>query len=249
MFYKKLIHIVFCFAVGGMAVSFSGGPNVADCRLRLSFQHFVGKEILQLDSVVYKNDLGQTFTVSKFKYYISNFHFKNQNGRDFYLPASFLINEEMKESRELLLNSIPEGAYTSIDFIVGVDSTHNCSGAQSGALDPVNAMFWAWNTGYIFLKLEGRSLFSKSPGNFFEYHIGGYRSPANNIRKISLDLGSQKLFVGSQQQAALEIKVDLLEMLKTPTSIDFEKIPVVNVAANSGLIADNYCDMFKVAVK
>jgi hypothetical protein len=240
---------VFCFAFGWMAVSFSGGTNGTASRLRLSFNHVVGKEVLQLDSVVYKNDLGQTFTVSKFKYYISNFHFKNQNGRDFYLPSSFLINEEMKESRELLLNSMPEGVYTSIDFIVGVDSIHNCSGAQSGALDPVNAMFWAWNTGYIFLKFEGRSAFSKSPGNFFEYHVGGYRSPANNIRKISLDLGAQKLFVGSKQEAALEIKVDLLEMLKTPTSVDFEKMPVVNMATNSGLIADNYRDMFKVAVK
>ena len=59
--------------------------------------------------------------------------------------------------------------------------------AQTDALDPVNAMFWAWNTGYIFLKLEGRSSFSKLPGNIFEYHIGGYKSPSNCIRTISLN--------------------------------------------------------------
>ena len=232
-------------AILWVAMSFSGNSpkqNTENKKLTISFDHYVGSELLKLDSAIYKNELGQTFTLSNFKYYISNLHFKNSSGKDFTLNKSFLINEDEESTKQILINSFPEGNYTSVDFIIGVDSLHNCSGAQSGALDPVNAMFWAWNTGYIFLKLEGRASVSKSPGNFFEYHIGGYKQPTNSIRKISLNLSKTDL----ARSQTLKIKVNALEILKTPTTIDFEKLSSVTDALNAGVIANNYADMFEV---
>ncbi|MEO6302783.1 MAG: MbnP family protein, partial [Bacteroidia bacterium] len=126
-----------------------------------------------------------------------------------------------------------------------VDSFHNCSGAQSGALDPVNAMYWAWNTGYIFLKLEGASKFSKSPGNFFEYHIGGYKQPNNNIRKVSFTF-DPPIKTEQQKPQALNFKVNVLELLKTPTAIDFEKFSSITDLRNANTVADNYSDMFEL---
>src|ERR1700746_1185644 len=154
--------------------------------LSIAFSHYVDDRPLNLYSNVYTNNLGQTFTVNNFKYYISNIHLQKKDGTEFISPDYFLINEDEESSKNIILNNIPDGEYTSISFIVGVDSAHNCSGAQSGALDPANGMFWAWNTGYIFLKLEGKSKFSGGPGGIFEYHIGGYKSSANSIRTISL---------------------------------------------------------------
>jgi hypothetical protein len=232
-------------AILGVAMSFSGNyqnQKTTKNQFTISFAHFAGNEKLKLDSATYKNELGQTFTLSNFKYYISNIHFKNSNGKDFTLNGSFLINEDEETTKQIIINSFPEGNYTSVDFIVGIDSIHNCSGAQSGALDPVNAMFWAWNTGYIFLKLEGRANASRSPGNFFEYHIGGYKQPTNSIRKISLDLSKSEIEVSH----TLKIKVNILEILKTPTIIDFEKLSSVTDALNAGSIANNYMDMFEI---
>jgi hypothetical protein len=220
--------------------NFSNKKNIVP--LRISFEHFVGNEILKLDSANYKNALGQTFTVSKFKYYVSNFHFKNSAGKDISMEGSFLINEDEEETKKILLAKIPEGNYTSMDFILGVDSLHSCSGAQSGALDPVNAMFWAWNTGYIFLKLEGRANTSLSPGHFFEYHIGGYKQPINCIRKISFDLSKSEKTLTKE----IKIKVNVLEILKTPNAIDFSKLSSVTDLKNATVIADNYKDMFEL---
>lgn len=231
-------------AILWVAMSFTGSlqnkkNNVTP--ISISFDHFVGSKILKLDTVNYKNELGQTFTISKFKYYLSNFRFKTSTGKDVSMEGSFLINEDEEETKKIILAGIPEGNYTSMDFILGVDSLHNCSGAQSGALDPVNAMYWAWNTGYIFLKLEGSAGASLSPGHFFEYHIGGYKQPANCIRKISFDLGKNEKLIKE-----LKIKVNVLEILKAPNAIDFSKLSSVTDHKNATVIADNYKDMFEL---
>jgi len=228
-----------------VAMSFKVGPSTKKnngAPLSISFDHFVGNKRLRLDTVNYKNALGQSFTITKFKYYVSNFHFKNSEGKDLFINETFLINEDEEETKKILLAKIPEGNYTSMDFIIGVDSLHNCGGAQSGTLDPVNAMYWAWNTGYIFLKLEGQAGKSLSPGHFFEYHIGGYKQPTNCIRKISFDLGKSEKTITKE----IKIKVNVLEMLKTPNTIDFSKLSSVTDHKNAAVLADNYKDMFEV---
>lgn len=208
--------------------------------------HFVGNTPLKLDSLDYKNELGQSFRVTKFKYYIGNIILKQSSGNKFISKEYFLIDEEEEDSKQLILENVPSGNYSFIEFIVGVDSLHNCSGAQSGALDPINAMFWAWNSGYIFLKLEGNSPSSRSPGHIFEYHIGGYKHPDYCIRKISLPITKNGPFENIKTQT-INLKVDLLELLKTPTNIDFEKLSSVTDFHNATTFADNYKDMFSIS--
>ncbi len=225
-----------------VAMSFTARPSGG--KLSIVFDHYVGDRLLQLDSVTYNNALGQPFTITKFKYYIGNIQLRKANGAAASFDDYHLIDEEESLSKKINLD-IPAGEYTGIDFIIGVDSLHNCSGAQSGALDPVNAMFWAWNTGYIFLKLEGKSPVSKSPGNVFEYHIGGYKQPANCIRHISLNF-AQPLTMEHTGNKELHLKADAAELLKTPTTIDISTLSSVTDFHNATTIADNYMDMFSV---
>lgn len=213
--------------------------------LSIGFNHYIDSLVLKLDGTIYKNSFGQTFTVGNFKYYLSNIHLKNISGKEFVSKEYFLINEDLEESKKILLNKIPDGEYTSISFTIGVDSLHNCSGAQSGALDPVNAMFWAWNTGYIFMKLEGKSSFSTATGKIFEYHIGGFKEPSNAIRTVTLKL-DQPLQIEGSKTAELKINVNAAEVLKSPTAVDFSKLPTVVDSKNSTMIADNYVDMFSI---
>ena len=214
-------------------------------KLQVNFKHVVANELLKLDSAYYKNELGQPFSIFKFKYYIGEIHLKNSQGKDYVSKDYFLINEDEELSKQVTLNQIPNGNYTSIRFILGVDSLHNCSGAQSGALDPLNAMFWAWNTGYIFLKLEGNSSASKSPGGIFEYHIGGYKQPSNCIRTIEFDLTKNPIIINNKT-SFLEIKTNVAEILKSPNTIDFSILSSVTDSKNAELIANNYKDMFSV---
>ncbi len=224
----------------GMNLKNSGGNVVID------ISDYVGNSLLKLDSAHYTNALGQDFTVTNFKYYVGNFHLKNDRGKEFVSDNYFLVKADDVASQSFFLSNIPAGNYVSMSFVLGVDSLNNCNGAQSGDLDPVNGMFWSWNTGYIFLKLEGKSPASKSTGNIFEYHIGGYKSPNNCIRTVTIDLKKTPLVIQSGKSGEIGLKADAAEVLKTPITIDFSQLSSVTDFHYATTIADNYKDMFSL---
>jgi hypothetical protein len=225
----------------GSGYSQKAKPNA----IEMNFSHYVGNEVLKLDSVIYKNALNQDFSVTKFKYYIGNIVLSRRDGKPVAYNNYFLIDEEKPGSKKVVLENIPDGEYVSVNFTIGVDSIDNCSGAQSGALDPINGMFWTWNTGYIFMKLEGTSEVSAAPNAMLEYHIGGFKNPHNCIRTMSLALDTP-ILITNHCNRTIEIKADVLEILKTPTSIDFSNLSTVTDFNNATTFADNYSDMFSI---
>ncbi len=119
------------------------------------------------------------------KYYVSNVELTNEDGTVWKAPESYyLVDLSQPLTTQLELTNVPAGHYTGMSFLLGVDSVRNVSGAQTGALDATNGMFWSWNSGYIFLKAEGTSPES-SNGNF-SYHLGGFSGANNATQKINL---------------------------------------------------------------
>ena len=237
---RKLVYSVLCIAALVAAMSFTS-PGYG--KLTIRFENFVSDKPLKLDSVYYKNALGQSFNVSMFKYYVGNFHLKNEEGKEFISHGYFLINQEEKNSMQITIDSVPFGEYKGIEFTLGVDSIDNCSGAQSGALDPVNGMFWAWNTGYIFLKMEGQSPFSNATGKRLEFHIGGYKQQNNCIKQIHFEY---KLQIKENENEKIFIDADASKLFSSPNLIDFSKISTVTDFHNAKAIADNYSKMFSI---
>lgn len=214
-------------------------------QVEIQVSHLVGKERLQLDTATYHNELQQDFKVSNLKYYIGQLIFTKSDGTTEEYKDYFLIDEYEAESKKITLKSLPEGTYTSMSFLLGVDSASNCSGAQSGALDPMYAMFWAWNSGYIFFKLEGSSSYSTAPGKQYEFHIGGFKQPVNNIKRIEISF-SEKLIVKSKEHLQINLSMDVLEVLKNPNLIDFSEHHSITGTEHSTLISSNYTDVFRL---
>jgi hypothetical protein len=79
----------------------------------------------------------------------------------------------------------------TLRFDIGIDSLTNVSGALSGDLDPQRGMYWAWQSGYVNMKIEGRSPQCKSRKNVFQYHIGGYLPPFYGKRHVELPVNAQ----------------------------------------------------------
>ena len=77
-----------------------------------------------------------------------------------------------------------------IQFNIGIDSLTNVSGALGGDLDPQKGMYWAWQSGYINTKIEGRSPHCKNRKNAFQFHIGGYLQPFYAIRRVEMPLNA-----------------------------------------------------------
>jgi hypothetical protein len=72
------------------------------------------------------------------------------------------------------------------NFRFGVDSMLQENGVGEGDLDPINGMYWTWNSGYIQMKLEGKFIVDTITSKKFEYHIGGFRNGLNVSKTRSI---------------------------------------------------------------
>lgn len=135
-----------------------------------------------------------TLNFVTFKYYISNIRLKKADGSWWTQPNSyFLLDLSNGTSPSVSLSGVPKGEYTDIEYVLGVDSTRNVSGAQDGALAPSLGMFWSWNSGYIMLKAEGTS--PNAGMGSFTYHLGGFSGANNMVTRKTHYFGANSLTV------------------------------------------------------
>ena len=225
--------------------------------LSVEFDNIAGSSDLQLNTGVYTNAVGEKLTVTKLKYYVSNFVLTRTDGTVYTVPQDscyFLIDESDETTHEPILK-VPEGEYKTLSFIVGVDSLRSTKdiSLRGGALDPTaegGDMYWGWNSGYIFFKIEGTSPASTSMGGTFMYHIGGFggysSATINNIKTITLDLtarGTPKVKTGKETN--IHLMVDVLKMFTGTTNVSIATNPMVMFSDYSVNIANNYTAMFR----
>lgn len=215
--------------------------------LKFTFQNVAGNATLRLNQNWYQNQNGDSIQLSMFIYYISNIVLTRQDGSTYVEPESYhLIDESVAETKSFTISGLPEGEYTSMSFLIGVDKNRNTSGAQTGALDPAHGMFWDWNTGYVMAKMEGSSPSSSSPTKKFFYHMGGFSGQYSVLRNVNLNFPSPAQ-VAAGETPNIHIKADALEWFRTPTLLKIADISAVNTPGQAAAnIADNYADMFKV---
>ncbi len=212
------------------------------------FSSKAGNSDLELDSVKYTNAHGDSLTISKFKYYLSNFKLIKDDGTVYKQEESYhLINRSNGKTYTVELENVPVGTYNSLNYLLGVDSARNTSGAQTGALDPALNMFWSWNQGYIFLLFEGTSPASQSFNQALSFHIGGFTLPYNCIRSISPSFGSQNVLVTEGHNSTIFVNTDVLKMFESPHLIKFSQVSESLGGAIGSSISDNAANMFSIA--
>ncbi|MFT6749199.1 MAG: hypothetical protein ACI9XR_000409 [Flavobacterium sp.] len=135
-------------------------------------------------SYVSKND---TLKVTKVKFYLSNVEIEYQDNSVFKETNSYhLIDIDKPESLFFKLKKSNSKPIKSIHFSIGVDSLASVSGANGNDLDLQNGMYWAWQSGYINMKIEGTSKSCATRKNAFQFHIGGYLKPHYAMRNINI---------------------------------------------------------------
>lgn len=224
--------------------------------LSIEFDNIVGGSNLLLGTGTYTNAVGQSFKVTKLKYYVSNFKLTAADGSVYTVPQTesyFLIDESVPASHKPVLQ-VPEGEYRSVSFVLGVDSLRNTTDVsqRTGVLDVSAAaadMYWTWNSGYIFFKMDGTSPAITTMGGVFQLHVGGfggYSTPTpNNLRTITVDLtgrGTPK--VKATKVSNVHLLVDVAKALTGTTTVDFATTFMVHSAGAGTAIANNYTAMF-----
>jgi hypothetical protein len=225
------------------------GTTVTTGSAKIIFSNMAGASPLNVagDSV-YTNSSGEPFTVTALRYYVSNFSFIKNDGSEVIMPADYyLIDQSGKTGIKRTISGIPAGTYKGVKFLIGVDSAKTVQGAQTGDLDPTNGMVWDWNTGYIFVKLEGKSPVAGTIDSAYQYHISGYRTSTNTnaLHWAEISFGSQPLVITASTLPQLYIKTDILEFFQNPYNFSIADNPVVTLSNSTAVsISNNYADMF-----
>jgi hypothetical protein len=137
---------------------FFNSLHFAQLQIQLLWQ----EKSFELDQSNALNDSLQ-IQVSEFKFYLQG---QERNLQNYY----YLIDASDKGSLTLTekLNACQ----------VGLSPTIQISSEFTGALDPINGMYWAWNTGFISVKCVGElvNIHTKRLQHF-EFHLGGYQAP------------------------------------------------------------------------
>jgi hypothetical protein len=224
----------------------SGVPSPIQGTVKVSFKNTVNGNPLVLTTGNYTNQNGQAYTVSKFKYYISNIKLSNIN-KQFAEPESYhLVDQANAASQSFTFNANAE-VYSHITFTIGVDSLRNVSGAQTGALDPLNDMFWTWSTGYIMAKLEGNSPASTVVNNKLEYHIGGFSGAFNSLRTITLTIPATTSLLNIKYNKTSEVVIEANIDKWFSNNVNFTtEAAIMTPGVLSKKIADNYQSMFSI---
>lgn len=223
-------------------------PAATVGNLKLHFEAMVGDSDLVFNTENYSNLAGNTFNVTMFKYYITNVKVTKMDNSVWIEPNSYhLVDHADLTSTTITIPNVPFGNYKAIEFMLGVDSARNNSGAQTGALDPANGMFWSWNSGYIMAKFEGTSPQSTATGNKLIFHIGGFSGANKTMKIITPSFNGDTAKVTTTVSPEIHLSSNLLEWLESPTTIDFSTTNTVHMpGAAANTVANNYADMFMV---
>ncbi|WP_199141986.1 MbnP family protein [Pedobacter sp. ASV12] len=274
---KHISRAIYCFIAAAMLSSCSKKSDPAPAfeeknlaPFSVEFDNIVGDRTLTFNNTAspYTNAAGDKFTVSMVQYFISNIKVSTADGHTYAVDQDksyFLIKGADKSTRFAKVE-VPEGDYTKLSFIVGVDSLRSTMdlSKRTGVLDPAaggghdsGGMYWGWNAGYIFFRLEGNS--PSVPDNAdgdptgqkqFKYHIGffgGYNAPTiNNIRQVTIDLTTAGVAkVRKDRQSNVHLFVDIMKVFNGKNQFNIAAHPNVMFSDYSASIADNLTQLFR----
>ncbi len=210
--------------------------------LNIQFINTANDKLIVLQDSAYINAFQEIYSLKKLKYYISNVVARGSKIKFAEKESYHLIDAAVSDHFSIEINP---GLYDKLQFMIGVDSVRNFSGAQTGALDPLNDMFWTWNSGYVNFKLEGTSSASTADLNRIEHHIGGYRSPNQTAAVISFPFAALEIKPGSSHKIIIYCNLD--KYWKSAHDIRIAAMPINTLpGAAAKMNAENIAQMFSL---
>lgn len=183
-----------------------------------------------------------TLEISVLKFYISELELHYKDGTTHQEQNSFhLIDASDKNSQ--FINLPNKKDLIKVRFNIGIDSTSSVSGALSGDLDATKGMYWAWQSGYINMKIEGKSTSCKTRKNAFQFHIGGYMKPYYALKEVNINFNDNDNDNDNINKCnEISIKIDVSKLFK---SINLSETNSVMIPGEKAMqIADLSVKMF-----
>lgn len=115
---------------------------------------------------------------SNIQYYVTGLELRKADGNWQYVGGHHLVTSNRTGPAIITFDNVPKGQYDGIRYLIGVDSSSNHA---DPSIWPNNhplgvliggVMHWSWNSGYIFIKVEGDYDDVGGARAGFSYHLG-----------------------------------------------------------------------------
>ncbi len=199
---------------------FSGHWNlVFGATLQIKITPKVSGENLQPASLRYQTSAGETFSITRVSYLVSDFALQRSDGSWLEISNAVAWLDFDQNRNSIWLDKIPANEFCSVRFLVGLNTNLNHADiAQFPASHPLNpnlnGLHWSWQGGFIFLALEG--LWRNAAGQLdgWAYHL----ARDTNATRITL---AAPLTITNETK--LELDFDLATLLNAPRPLAFGK--------------------------
>jgi hypothetical protein len=246
--YTALAISILFLLIGCDDNSTSSEPAAEVVALNINIEHYFGDELVEPDISVHTNSSGNEVIFSKLHYLLTDFVLTNKEGEEIIIDSSSAYINMAEGRVDFTLDSVPEGEYIGISFLLGVDSTTNHQnpnkfGASSPLNPIINNLYWDWMDGFIFCSVEGYHYKGGELKGAFAYHIG----LDENLMQININ---DSFTVNKDEVVGL--KFDMAEYFESPNVINItENAPITHSDkdADFGLsskISENLLNAFTI---
>ncbi len=204
--------------------------------IEINFSSSFGADVIILNDSTNFYSKKDSIEISSIRFYCSNIQLLKKGKKVWEGKTSYhLIDISNATSSKLNLSTPQNISYDEIKFNLGIDSITNEMGVMGGDLDPTKGMYWAWNSGYINFKLEGKSSRCKTRNNEFQFHIGGYLFPYNALQTLVLPINNTE---------KINVNLDVANFL---SSINLaEENHIMSPSSKALVMAQNIAKSFSV---
>lgn len=195
-------------------------------------------ESLELNKVYHSKI--DSLQISTFKFYVAAITIQFEDNSLFIEKNSYhLVDIEDENTFKIALFKKANKSISKISFNIGVDSLASVSGAMSGDLDATKGMYWAWQSGFINMKIEGKSSSCATRNNNFHFHVGGYLKPNYALRNVNVNCN-----VNYNKNDNINLVVDLSKLFD---EIDLKTTNSIMIPGQKAMtIADLSVNMFRL---
>ncbi|WP_053403992.1 MbnP family protein [Persicobacter sp. CCB-QB2] len=198
-------NLLFALPILVFLMACGSDDKVENPSLKINMLHTVDGAKLKMDAMLYANDLGEQFSVTKVNYYLSELELVKANGELVKIDSMWYISLNPQNMEATInLQSLPLGDYQQINFIFGLTDKWNDQSLVP--VDQLQAMIWPENMGggLHFMKLEGRFSLPEAEA------LNGYNTHMGNLKMGDMDL--DHFFKAEVPAAGLSVGQGLTEV-------------------------------------
>jgi cytochrome c peroxidase len=209
---RRALTFILCSSIFGTLIG-----SAATLQVKITPE--VSGEDLQPASFRYRTAAGETFSITRVSYLVSDFELQRDDGSWLECSNAVAWMDFEADRDSIRLDNVPAGVFRTLRFLVGLNpSLNHADVSQFPAGHPlnpdVNGLYWGWQGGYIFMALEG--LWRNSAGELdgWAYHL------ARDTNAVRITLAAP---LEITNETRVELGFDLATALNAPYPFSFAK--------------------------